>query len=43
MWIGRDDIGFSLDQIHIAMCIGMNVTGRFLDNFDVPYDFEQMI
>jgi hypothetical protein len=43
MWIGTEDIGCSLDQIHIAMCIGMNVTGIFHDNFDVPNDFEHMI
>jgi hypothetical protein len=43
MWIGTDDIRCSLDQIHIAMCIGKNVTGTFHDKFDVPYDFEQKI
>jgi hypothetical protein len=43
MWIGTDDIWCSLDQLHIAMCIGMNVTGSFHDNFDVPYDFEHII
>jgi hypothetical protein len=43
MWIGTDDIGCSLDQIYIAMCIGMNVTGIFHDNVDVPNDFEPMI
>jgi hypothetical protein len=43
MWIGTDDIGCSLDQIHIFMCIVMNVTGIFHDNFDATNDFEHMI
>jgi hypothetical protein len=43
LWIGTDDIGCCLDQMYIAMRIGKNVRGRFHENFDVLYGFEQMI
>jgi hypothetical protein len=43
MWIGTDDIECSLDQIHIGMCIGMNVTGSFHDKFEVLCGLDQII
>jgi hypothetical protein len=37
MWIWTDDIGFSLDQMYIAMCIGKTVTSSYHDHFEVLY------
>jgi hypothetical protein len=42
MWIGTDDKGCCHNQIESAMCIGMDVTGSFLNQFEVLCGLEQM-
>jgi hypothetical protein len=43
MWIGTDDKGCWHDKFESALWNGKDVTGRFLDKFEVKCGLKQML